>query len=206
MMPNPSNHQASWASTAICQTGPTQQKREPSRRLLSPIALRTLGRAFVFPEAKAMTDRLSPERRSWTMSRIRSKDTSPELRVRSLIHRAGYRFRLHVSGMPGKPDIVMPRYRTAIFVDGCYWHQHPGCRRATMPKTNVPYWQSKFERNAARDQEARTALREVGWTPLTVWECQTKNDQVLADTLSELLPPRYGKAENVELERCEVQK
>ena len=137
-----------------------------------------------------MTDRLSPTQRSRTMSRIRGKDTTPELKVRSLIHKAGYRYRLHAREMPGKPDIVMARYRTVIFVDGCYWHQHPGCRRATMPKTNVSFWKRKLERNTKRDQEVRTALRNAGWDPLTVWECQTKDDRVLAGILSELLPRR----------------
>ena len=137
-----------------------------------------------------MADRLSRKRRSRNMSRIRSKDTFPELRVRSVIHRAGYRYRLHVSEMPGKPDIVMPRYQTVIFVDGCFWHQHPNCRRATMPKTNVAYWQPKLERNVARDRKVRIALRRTGWTPLTIWECQTKDDNTLSDILAAMLPAR----------------
>ena len=153
-----------------------------------------------------MADRLSPDRRSRNMSRIRSKDTSPELRVRSLIHRAGYRYRLHAGDMPGKPDIVMPRYHTVIFVNGCFWHQHPNCRRATMPKTNVAYWRPKLERNAARDRESRIALRRAGWTPLTIWECQTKDDIALSGLLSELLPPRdrmtvCARSKSVEVEQ-----
>ena len=138
----------------------------------------------------SMDKGISRDRRSWMMGRIRSKDTSPELRVRSQIHRAGYRYRLHVSRMPGKPDIVLPRYRTAIFVNGCFWHHHSGCSRSTMPKTNVSYWRRKFERNAMRDRESRRALEKTGWTPLTIWECQTKDQQALASLLSWILPPR----------------
>ena len=84
----------------------------------------------------------------------------------------------------------MPRYRTVIFVDGCFWHQHQGCRRSTMPKTNVSFWKSKLDRNTKRDQEARAALRNAGWDPITVWECQTKDEKALAEILSRLLPPR----------------
>ena len=137
-----------------------------------------------------MDDHLSKDRRSRNMSRIRSKDTSPEFRVRSLIHRAGYRYRLHVRDLPGTPDIVMPRYRTVIFVDGCFWHQHPNCQRATMPKTNVGYWKPKLERNVVRGREARAALRREGWTPLTIWECQTKDDNTLSAILATVLPAR----------------
>src|SRR5690625_2783825 len=91
-------------------------------------------------------DQLSKEHRSWNMSRIKSKDTKPEKIVRSLLHRAGYRFRLHVKRLPGKPDLVLPRYRTAIFVNGCFWHRHPGCKQATTPTANQTFWLEKFER------------------------------------------------------------
>ena len=124
------------------------------------------------------------------MSRVRSKDTSPEIRVRSQMHRAGYRYRLHVGDMPGKPDIVMPRYRTVVFVNGCFWHRHLGCRRASTPKTNTPFWERKFASNVARDREVRDTLQRDGWTVLVVWECQTRNSRMLADTLSAILPPR----------------
>ena len=136
-----------------------------------------------------MTGHVSPEQRSRIMSRVRSKDTLPELRVRSQMHRAGYRYRLHVSEMPGKPDIVMPRHRTVVFVNGCFWHQHPGCRRASTPTTNADFWQRKLERNVARDKNNHTALRRDGWTVRIVWECQTRDNLVLMDTLSNILPP-----------------
>ena len=138
-----------------------------------------------------MADDRSPEARSQNMSRIRSTDTSPEKRVRSLLHRAGYRYRLHVKAMPGKPDIVMPRYQTVLFVNGCFWHRHPNCRYATTPKTNVDYWQRKFERNMARDRVAHQLLADEGWKVLVVWECQTRDEAALADLLDEILPTRW---------------
>ena len=124
------------------------------------------------------------------MSRVRSKDTSPELRVRSLMHRAGYRYRLHVSSLPGKPDIVMARHRTVVFVNGCFWHRHPGCRRASTPKNNADYWRQKFERNVAKDKKAHAALRQDGWTVIVIWECQTHDSSALANLLSDILPAR----------------
>lgn len=119
-----------------------------------------------------MADRLSTEQRSWNMSRIRGKDTRPELLVRSLIHRMGYRFRLHVDGLPGKPDVVLPRLRTVIFVHGCFWHRHTSCPKAYTPKSRIDFWQKKFESNVARDQRAASAIAAMGWRVLTVWECE----------------------------------
>ena len=133
------------------------------------------------------------------MSRIRSKDTSPEKRVRSLLHRSGYRYRLYVAGLPGKPDIVMPRFRTVIFVNGCFWHQHAGCRSSKLPKTNQAYWRKKFQKNKERDRDAYAALRQKGWTCLTIWECETKNTQGLAALLFGLLPPRHTTQGNDQL-------
>lgn len=129
------------------------------------------------------------EYRSRVMRQVRSKDTSPEVRVRSLIHRAGYRFRLHVKGMAGKPDIVMPRHKTVVFVNGCFWHRHPGCRYASTPKANAEYWQRKFEGNVARDEKVHAVLRDNGWNVLVIWECQTRDSTVLESLLADLLPP-----------------
>jgi DNA mismatch endonuclease (patch repair protein) len=123
-----------------------------------------------------MVDTLTSERRSWNMSRIRGRNTGPELRLRSLLHREGFRFRLHVKQLPGHPDIVLPRYRTAIFVHGCFWHRHPGCRNATTPSTRREFWQEKFDGNISRDLRNRAALEAAGWTVLTVWECELKAD------------------------------
>jgi DNA mismatch endonuclease (patch repair protein) len=123
-----------------------------------------------------MADTLTSERRSWNMSRIRGRDTGPELRLRSLLHRAGFRFRLHAKQLPGRPDVVLSKYRTAIFVHGCFWHRHPGCRNATTPSTRIEFWQEKFDSNVRRDAQNRTALEAAGWTVLTVWECELKAD------------------------------
>jgi DNA mismatch endonuclease (patch repair protein) len=119
-----------------------------------------------------MADILTKERRSWNMSRIRGKDTRPEKHLRSLLHAAGFRFRLHMKELPGRPDIVLPRYRTAIFVHGCYWHRHSSCRLATTPSSNREFWLEKFAGTVARDKRNREALEAAGWTVLTVWECE----------------------------------
>jgi len=123
-----------------------------------------------------MADTISAERRSWNMSRIRGRDTGPELRLRSLLHRAGFRFRLHAKDLPGKPDIVLPKYHTVIFVHGCFWHRHEGCRYATTPSTRAEFWQAKFDGNVERDNRNRAALEAAGWTVMTVWECELKAD------------------------------
>jgi len=106
------------------------------------------------------------------MSRIRSKNTNPETQVRSLLHRAGYRFRLHVKNLPGSPDIVLPKYKTAIFVHGCFWHRHNNCSHATMPKTRAAFWESKFNGTVERDKKQGDALRSAGWRVIVVWECE----------------------------------
>ena len=130
------------------------------------------------------------KQRSYVMSRIRSRNTSPEMRVRSEIHRAGYRYRTHVTALPGSPDIVMRRYRTAIFVNGCFWHQHQDCKIASFPKTNTDYWSKKFERTNTRDQEAIAALGQDGWVVLVIWECQTRDADSLRELLTNILPAR----------------
>ena len=113
--------------------------------------------------------------------------------MRSLVHGMGYRFRLHVKNMPGSPDIVMRRYRTAIFVNGCFWHQHKGCRLASVPKTNTQYWEEKFRRTASRDHEARDRLQADGWSVLVIWECQTRDEGELRLLLSEVLPAKLPR-------------
>ena len=123
-----------------------------------------------------MADRISPEHRSWNMSRIRGKDTGPELCLRSLLHRAGFRYRLHDTTLPGKPDLVLPRYRTVIFVHGCYWHRHSGCKYATTPRTRTDFWLAKFQGTVERDRRAVEELSRCGWRVITVWECELKRD------------------------------
>jgi len=125
-----------------------------------------------------LTDHLSKKDRSYNMSRIRSRHTKPELILRSLLHRAGFRFRIKNKHLPGNPDIVLAKYRTIIFVHGCFWHRHQNCKRATMPKSNQSYWQEKFERNIQRDKEVKKQLSELNWQVIVAWECEIKADPV----------------------------
>ena len=129
-------------------------------------------------------DRISKEKRSWNMSRIRSKDTKPEKIVRSLLHKMGYRFRLHVRTLPGNPDIVLPKYKTVIFVHGCFWHRHPECKYAYTPKSRVDFWNKKFTQNVARHREVMMELQQLGWYYITVWECETRDMEKLLRKLS----------------------
>ncbi|MDE2060618.1 MAG: DNA mismatch endonuclease Vsr [candidate division NC10 bacterium] len=140
-------------------------------------------------------DRLSKERRGWNMSRIRGKDTSPEKTVRSLVHGLGYRFRLHRRDLPGQPDIVLPRLRAVIFVHGCYWHRHKGCRYAYTPKTRIEFWQRKFDDNVARDKQALKSLRKRGWRILLAWECQLSNKKALANRVIRFLAESERQAD-----------
>lgn len=119
-----------------------------------------------------MADSLTKERRSWNMSRIRAENTRPEVMVRSILHRMGYRFRLHVRSLPGKPDIVLPKFKTVLFVHGCFWHRHEGCKYAYNPKSRVDFWQTKFLQNVERDREVEKQLKELGWKVRVVWECE----------------------------------
>lgn len=128
-------------------------------------------------------DRLSEERRSWNMSRIRGRNTTPERAVRSMLHRMGYRFRLHVRRLPGRPDVVLPKYKTVIFVNGCFWHRHKGCRYAYTPKSRTEFWLRKFAENVARDRRATQQIRSAGWRVLVVWECELRDTQKLSQRL-----------------------
>ena len=134
-----------------------------------------------------MTDHLSPEERSWNMSRIKSKNTKPEKTVRSTLHKMGYRFRLHRKDLPGKPDIVLAKHKTVIFVHGCFWHQHKGCKYAYQPKTRAGFWRDKLQGNCERDIRTRKELRKMNWKARVIWECQTKNPAKLNKNLEQLL-------------------
>lgn len=125
-----------------------------------------------------MADTLTPEKRSWNMSRIKGKNTNPEVCLRSLLHQAGFRFRIHADNLPGKPDIVLPHYKKVIFVNGCFWHRHENCKYAYIPKSRQNFWQEKFARTVLRDQEKAEKLIQKGWQVLTVWECELKKDPV----------------------------
>jgi DNA mismatch endonuclease (patch repair protein) len=132
-----------------------------------------------------VADQVDP-RRSALMARIRSRDTKPEIAVRRLLHSLGYRFRLHRRDLPGRPDIVLPRHRLAIFVHGCFWHQHPDCRLASRPKTRQDYWGPKLAGNVSRDQIAQESLRSLGWRVAVVWECDTRKPIALLQRVESL--------------------
>lgn len=122
-----------------------------------------------------MTDVLSEEQRRRNMAAIRSTNTKPELRVRRALHAAGLRYRLHVRGLPGTPDLVFPSRRVVVFVHGCFWHQHSRCRNATMPASRPEFWGAKLAANAERDRRQQRALRRLGWHVIVIWECQTRD-------------------------------
>lgn len=132
-------------------------------------------------------DHLDPEHRSENMRRVRGKDTRPELTVRRALHALGRRFRLHRRDLPGKPDIVLARDRLAIFVHGCFWHRHDDCPRASTPSTRKDFWVAKFERTVLRDAEQAAALREAGWRPEVIWECETRDSERLNERLRQIL-------------------
>lgn len=122
-----------------------------------------------------LADRLTPERRSWLMSRVSGKNTKPEIAVRQVAHAMGLRFRLHRKDLPGRPDLVLPKHRLAVFVHGCFWHRHHGCSKASMPKTRAEFWSEKFDANVRRDHEAQRQLEEQGWRVGVIWECETRD-------------------------------
>ena len=126
--------------------------------------------------------------RSRNMAAIRGKDTAPELAVRRILHAMALRFRLHRKDLPGRPDIVLPKHRTVVFVHGCFWHRHEGCRYTTTPKTRQEFWQSKFASNVERDSRNRTDLQQLGWRVIVVWECELLQPSDLKERLAELFP------------------
>ena len=134
---------------------------------------------------------VSSSRRSDIMRRVRSLNTAPEMRVRKTAHALGYRFRLHRRDLPGKPDLVFPGRRKVIFVHGCFWHQHPGCKRGDRrPRTNTDYWDAKLAANRARDSANTARLTEAGWGVLVIWECETHDERALTQRLKDFLGPR----------------
>lgn len=129
-----------------------------------------------------MVDFLSPAERSVRMSRIKSKDTVPEIALRKAMHALGFRFRLNGRNLPGKPDIVLPKFRTAVFVHGCFWHRHSNCKIATTPKSNTAFWVEKFDRNVRRDARVIEELELLGWRVITVWECELSSQKAIRET------------------------
>jgi DNA mismatch endonuclease (patch repair protein) len=139
-------------------------------------------------------DRMTPEQRHLCMSHIRGKDTGPEWAVRRMVHAMGFRYRLHVSGLPGKPDLVLPRHRKIIFVHGCFWHAHGCLPSRKAPATHPRFWTEKFARNVARDRNVLGQLWSAGWHTLVVWECETKDPGRLHAILAAFLKPSRGPA------------
>lgn len=121
-------------------------------------------------------DSLTPERRSWNMSRIRGKDTKIEVEARRYLFSKGFRFRKNDKRFPGKPDIVLPKYKTVIFVNGCFWHMHEGCPQGRLPKSNTEYWKAKMEKNVENDKKHNEQIIDMGWNVITLWECELKRD------------------------------
>lgn len=132
-----------------------------------------------------MADVVSKAQRSRMMASIRTRDTEPERAVRSIIHALGYRFRLNRKDLPGSPDIVLPRYKTVIFVHGCFWHRHRGCKYAYHPGSNQAFWNLKFKKNVARDKAVTSSLRALGWRVMVVWECELRSGGKLVRRLSQ---------------------
>lgn len=130
-----------------------------------------------------MADKISVEQRSKAMSQVKNKDTQIELRVRSELHKRGFRFRKNVLNLPGKPDIVLPKYKTVIFVHGCFWHQHTGCRKSRRPTSNVEFWNTKLDKNIERDTNNAKLLKTAGWKVITVWGCELNEIDNLTDRL-----------------------
>lgn len=139
-------------------------------------------------------DTLTSEKRSWNMSRIRGTNTKPELAVRSMLHRMGYRFRIANKTLSGRPDIVLPKYRAVIFVHGCFWHRHLGCKYAYTPKSRLDFWERKFKGNVMRDKNNLSLLKNAGWLPLVVWECEIRhNADAVLGRISGILQRRLKK-------------
>ncbi len=134
-----------------------------------------------------MVDVFEEPKRRYIMSRVGSRDTAPEVAVRSIVHRLGYRFRKHRSDLPGNPDIVLTRHRTVIFVHGCFWHGHPGCKRAARPSSNTGFWHAKLDANIRRDRRNQRKLRQMGWKVMVVWQCRLRDKQKLTTRIKRFL-------------------
>ena len=127
------------------------------------------------------------EQRSRNMSAIKSKNTKPEIKVRKVLHSMGYRFRLHSKDLPGSPDIVLPKYKTVIFVHGCFWHRHENCKYASTPKTRKEFWNKKFKENIKRDLEIQDKIKNLDWRSVVIWECETNNIENLREKIIDVL-------------------
>lgn len=141
-----------------------------------------------------MADTLTPARRSWNMSQIHSKDTAIEIKVRKWLYHHGYRYRKNVKNLPGKPDIVLRPYKTVVFVQGCFWHRHPGCKDATTPKTRTVFWETKFAKNVSNDMKHIQELSAMGFSVIILWECEINKhfEETMDNVASKLGPVRHA--------------
>lgn len=146
-------------------------------------------------------DVVTPEQRSRNMSKIKGKNTKPEMIVRSTCHDLGLRYRLHRKDLPGTPDLVFPKHRLCLFVHGCFWHRHPGCKYAYTPKSRLDFWLPKLAKNVERDTKAQRALEAAGWRVSIIWECQTKNTDALRSEIKKMIDPNLdGQRVTTEIE------
>lgn len=145
-----------------------------------------------------MNDKVTPEKRSEIMRRVKSKNTQPELLVRRKLHSRGFRFRVHDGKLPGSPDLVFPKYKVALFIHGCFWHRHAGCRAASTPSTNKAYWNKKFKRTLQRDRETSSLLKKLGWRVFVVWECSLskKSQEMTLETLDRAIKKKAVNLKN----------
>jgi DNA mismatch endonuclease (patch repair protein) len=144
------------------------------------------GELLAFGQQTLNMDTVSKEQRSRNMAKVRSQNTVPELKIRSMLHRLGYRYRLHAKGLPGTPDLVFPGRKSVIFIDGCFWHGH-NCKRAALPSSNRAFWKEKIGKNKTRDRHTRAELLRGGWRVLVVYQCETKKEEVLRERLVDFL-------------------
>lgn len=141
-----------------------------------------------------MADSLTPEKRSWNMAQIHSKDTTIEVKVRKYLFSQGFRYRKNDKRLPGTPDIVLPKYHSVIFIHGCFWHRHPGCKIATTPKTNTEYWNEKFAHNISNDEKKQEMLRSLGWNVIVLWQCDIEKrfDQTMQSLIADIVGNTEG--------------
>jgi DNA mismatch endonuclease (patch repair protein) len=179
-----------WRPVGQCAKFRTPSPPDAARRISH---MPSLDKATIFYMLCEM-DTVTPATRSRMMAAVRSKNTKPELAVRTLVHELGFRFRLHRTDLPGTPDLVFPRLRCVLFVHGCFWHRHPSCPATTTPKDNAEYWATKFKRNVERDRSAAKELRTMGWHVLVIWQCQTRDGPRLRQKLKRFLDRQSAKA------------
>ncbi len=183
-----------------CPTSRQRLGHDPKGRVASPAWTRQPVQhgsgqhsRYINNECRQVTDRLAPDRRSLLMQAVKREDTAPEIALRSLLHRLGYRFRLHRRNLPGTPDIVLPARHTVVFVNGCFWHGH-GCSIGKLPKSRLDFWEPKIEANKARDASRQAELINLGWSVIVVWQCELRDMPTLTERLTKLLGPPAGTA------------